>query len=107
MVCRGSQSSAVSAAEKEDIQEQESGTEMANINMISFGSNYYIILAKLKTSSKHTTRMVPCKGDIGCNGNIIPFIIFKKYFHCTTEDRLMATKDTTTLKTYKSTTITE
>ena len=45
--------------------------------------------------------------DMGCDGNIMPFNIFKKLFPYTTEDRLAATKDTTALRTYNSTTITK
>ena len=37
----------------------------------------------------------------------MPFNVFKKLFPYTTEDRLVATKDTTMLRTYTSTTITQ
>ena len=50
--------------------------------------------------------MVPYKVDIGCDGNIMPFNIFKKLYPITTDDTLVATKDTTTLRTYNSSTIT-
>ena len=106
-VCRGSQTSVVNAVEKEDIQEQEPGIKMVNINLITFNSNHSVIAAKLKTSSKQGTMMVPCKVDMGCDGNIMPFNIFKKLFPSTTEDTLVTTKDTTMLRTYNSTTITQ
>ena len=77
--------------------------ETVNINLINLNSNYPMILAKL-TSSKHTTMMVPYKLDMGCSGNIRPFNIFKKLFPYTTEDSLVAAKDTTMLRTYNSTT---
>ena len=107
VVCRGSQTSTVNAVQKEDIQEQESGIEMVNINSMSFTSNHSTLLSKLKTSSKQATMTVPYKINMGCGGNIMPFNIFKKLFPNTTEDRLVATKDTTMLRTYKSTTITQ
>ena len=105
MVWRGSQTSAVKAVEKEDIQEQESCIKMVNINLTSFNSNHSVILAKQKTSSKQATMMVPYKVDMGCDGNIMPFDIFKKIFPKTSEDRLVAMEDTTMLRTYNSTTI--
>ena len=86
MVCRGSQISVVNNAEKEDIHEQESGIKMVNINLISFISNYSVILAKLKTLSKQATIMVPYKVDTDCNGNIMLLNVFKKLFPNTTED---------------------
>ena len=77
--CRGSQISAVNAAEKEDIHVQESDIEMVNINSFSLNSNHSMILANLKRSSKQATIMVPCKVDTGCDGSIIPCNIFKNY----------------------------
>ena len=70
----------VNVVKKEDIQEQVSGIKMVNVNSISFNSNHSAILPKLKTSSKQAAMMVPYKVDTGCNGNIMPFHIFKKYF---------------------------
>ena len=51
--------------------------------------------------------MVPYKAGVGCDGNIMPFNIFKKLFPSTKEDTLMATKDTTMLRTYNCTAITQ
>ena len=79
MVCRGSQSSTINAVEKEDIHEQEYGIEMVNINSFSFNSNHSVILAKLKTSSTQATIMVLYKVDMGCDGNKMPFNVFKNY----------------------------
>ena len=39
------------------------------------------------------------KVDMGCDGNIMPVNIFKKLSPNTIEARLVATKDTTTLRT--------
>ena len=75
VVYKGSQTSVVNAVEKEDIQQQESGMEMVNINSIIFNSKHSMILANLKTSSKQITMMVPFKIDTDCNGNIMPFNI--------------------------------
>ena len=95
------------AVEKEEIDEQEPGIEMININLISFNSNHSMIIGRLKTSSKQATMMVPYKVETGRDGNIIAFIIFRKLFPSTTEDTLVATKDTTMLRTYNSTAITQ
>ena len=65
-----------------------------------------MIVARIKTSSKQATTMVPYKVDTGSDGNKIPFNIFKKLFPSTTEDTLVVTKDTTMLRTF-STTITQ
>ena len=106
VVCRGFQTSTVNAVEKENIHEPESGIGIANINLISFNSNHSVILSKLKTSSKQATITVPYKVDMGCDGNIMPFNIFKKLFPNTTEYRLAATKGTS-LRRYNNTTITQ
>ena len=107
VVCRGSQSSVVNAIVKEDIHEQESDIKTVNVNFISFKSNHSMIIAKLKTSSKQATITVPYKFDTGCDGNIMPFNVFKKIFPNTIEDQLVATKDTIILIIYNSTTITQ
>ena len=65
---------------KEDTHEQESGMETVNINLIRFNSNHSATIAKLKTSSKQATIMVQYKVDTGCDGNIMPFNVFKKFF---------------------------
>ena len=62
-VCRGSQTSVVNTVQKEDIHEQEPGIKMVNINSINFNSNHSVITAKLKTSPKQATMMVPYKVD--------------------------------------------
>ena len=67
----------VNVVEKEDIHGQESGIKIVNINLISLNSNHSVILAKLKTLSKQATMMVPYKVDMGCDGNIMTFNIFK------------------------------
>ena len=66
-----------------------------------------MIVAKLKTLPKQTTMMVSYKVDMDCNGNIMPFNILKNLFPSTTENTLVTTKDTTTLRTYNSITITQ
>ena len=38
-----------------------------------------MIIAKLNTSSKQATMKVPYKVDMDCNGNIMPFNVFKNY----------------------------
>ena len=70
----------VNAVVKEDIHEQESGIETVNINSFRFNSNHSTIIAKLKISSKQATIMVPYKVDMGCDGNIMLFNVFKNYF---------------------------
>ena len=105
-VCRGSQTIVANAVEK-DIHEQEPGIKMVNISLISFNSNHSTIIAKLETSSKQATMTFPYKVDTGCDGNIMPFNIFKKLFPSNTEDTQVATKETTILRTYNSTTITQ
>ena len=79
MVCRGTWSRLVNAIVKEDILEQESAITTININLISFNSNHSMIIAKLKTSSKQATMMVPYKVDTGCDGNIMSINVFKNY----------------------------
>ena len=66
--------------DKEDIHEQEPGIKMVNIYLISFNLNHSLIVEKLKTSSKQATMMVPYMVDMGCDGHILPFSIFKNYF---------------------------
>ena len=68
----------VNAMMKQEIREEESSMEMVNINFIRFNSNHSAIIAKLKTSSKQATITVPFKVYTGCNGNIMPFNVFKK-----------------------------
>ena len=97
----------VSVVEKEDIHEKEPGIKMVNINLITFNSNHSMIVAKLETSSKQATMMGPYKVDTGSSGNIMTLNIFKTIFPSTTEGTLVATYDTTTLRTYNSTTITQ
>ena len=53
---------------------------MVNINLISFNSNHSVIVTKLKTLSKQATVMVPYKFDMGLDGNIMPFNMFKNKF---------------------------
>ena len=65
---------------------------MVNINLTSFNSNHSMIVAKLKTSCKQATITVPYKVDMGCDGNIMPFNIFKKLFPSTAEDKTGGSK---------------
>ena len=51
--------------------------------------------------------MVTGKVDMGCDGSIMPFSVFKRLFSNTAADQLVAIKDTTMLRTYNSTTITQ
>ena len=65
---------------KGDINEQEPGMETVNINLMSFNSNHSTKITKLKTSSKQATIILSYKVDIGCNGNLALFNIFKTLF---------------------------
>ena len=80
-----SQTSMINAFEKENIHKQESGIKAVNIKLISFNSNHSMISAILKTSSKQVTITMRDKVDSCCDGNIMPFNVFKNY-SLTTED---------------------
>ena len=96
----------VNMVEKEEIHKQGPGIKRENTNLISFNSNHSMIKARLKTLSKQATMMIPYKIHMGCNGNIMPFNIFKKLFP-STKDTLAAMKDMAMLRAYNSTTITQ
>ena len=93
--------------EKETVHEQDPCIEMVNIYSVSFNSNHSTIIANLKTSSNRATIVMAYKGDMGSDGNIMPFNIFTKLFPSTTADQQAATKDATKLRTYNCTTITQ
>ena len=94
--------------EEEGEQEEDPDIKMVKISSVGFNSNHSAILAKLKTSSNKTTIMVPYKVDMGSDGNIMPFHIYKKLFPNTTVDQLTATKDAKIkIKAYNCTTITQ
>ena len=83
----------------------EPAIKMVNIHSVNFNSNHSTILANLNTSSNKAIILVTCK-DTGIDGNIMSFNIFTKLFPSATADKLVATKDTTKLRTYNCTTIT-
>ena len=66
---------------------------MVNINYIRFNSNCSAIISNLKTSLKKVVITVPYKADMGSDGNIMPFYIYKKLFSRATVEQLAATKD--------------
>ena len=61
-------------------QEQETDTEMFNINSGTMNSDHSAIIANLKTSSNKVVIIVPYKVDTDSDGNIMPLYIYKKYF---------------------------
>ena len=51
---------------------------MANINSGKFYCNHAAIIATLKTSLNKVLIMLPCKVNMGSDGNIMPLYINKK-----------------------------
>ena len=93
---------------KEAEQEQEPGIKKVNIDSVRFNSNHSGVLASQKTSTYKVTITVPYNIDMGSDGNIMPFYIYKKLFPSPTVDQLAATKDAKIkLKAYNCTTITQ
>ena len=78
--------------EKEAEQEQEPGTEMVNISSVMFNSNHSAILAHLKMPSNKGIITVAYNVDMGSDGNIMSFHIYKKLFPSTVIDQLAAAK---------------
>ena len=79
--------------EKEAEHEQESSIKMVNINSVRCNSNHSAILAELKTVSNKITIMVPYKVDMGSDGIIMLFHMYKKLFPSITVYQLETTKD--------------
>ena len=79
-ICRSSKSSVVHNIEKDADQERETDIEMENIYSVRFNSNYSAKIANLETSSNKVIITVPYKDDMGSDGYIKPFYIYKKYF---------------------------
>ena len=57
---------------------KETDVEMVNIISIQFKSTHSAIIANLKTSWNKVVMTVPYKIDMGSNGNIMPFYMYKK-----------------------------
>ena len=93
-VCRSSKGSTVHNIEIEDEKEQGTDIELVNTNSIRFNANHSPTIANLKTSLNKVAITVPYKVDIGGNGNILPFYIYKTLFPRATVEQLAVTKDT-------------
>ena len=78
-----------------------------NINAITFNSKCSVITANLNTSSSHATSVIQYKRDLGSDGNIMPFYIFKNHSLGSTKELAAMKNENIKLRTYISTTITQ
>ena len=104
-VCRSPKGTAVHKIQIEMNRNKEH-IEMVNISSIRFSSNHSIIIANLKTSLNEIAITMPYRVDMGNDGNIMPFYVYKKIFPRSTVELLAAKKDTKIkLKMYNQSTI--
>ena len=67
---------------------------MVNVNSLRFNYNHSAIIANLKTSLNKVIITVPYKVDMGSDGHIMAFYIYKKVFPRGRVEQLATTKDT-------------
>ena len=83
---------------------QEKEIETVSINSVYLNRNWLLITAHLEMQVGKTTVEIPYKFDMGSEGNIMSFYIFKKLFKNMTEEQLeRSLKGKIKLKTYNGT----
>ena len=79
-VCQSRKSRVVNEMEQEGTQEYtEYDLEMVSINSVCFNKSHSMLTTKLKMSIDNNI-VIPYKIDIGSDGNIMPWYVFKKLF---------------------------
>ena len=99
----------VNEMEQEVSQEyKENDTEMVSINSVCMNKNLMMLTAKLDMYTGNNNMIILYKIDIGNDGNIMPWYIFKKLLPKVTESELTKTiKKYIKLKTYNKKFITQ
>ena len=80
----------VNEMEQEVSQEyQEDDIEMVSINSVYMNKNQSMLTTKVDMHAGDNKVIIPYKIDIGSDGNIIPWYVFKKLFPRVTEVELV------------------
>ena len=99
----------VNEIELEALQEySEDGIETVSIDSVHVNKNWSLLMEELEMHAGDNKIIVPYKLDMGSEGNIMPWHIFKRLFKNITEAELKKTvKGHTILKMYNNTVITQ
>ena len=108
-VCHSRKSRVINEMEQEVSQEYtEHDLEMVSINSVCFTKNYSMLTTKLEMYIGNKNMVIQYKIDIGSDGNIMPWYIFKNLFPRVIKSQLVKTiKNHIKLKTYNKTFITQ
>ena len=80
-MCRSRKECVVHEIDIEVVQESQDGQiEIVSINSVCVNRNQSVITASLDTFAGKNKVKIPYKVNMGSEGNIMPFHIFKKYF---------------------------